>query len=35
MIAVMAVGMYAIFAVMDQRFTGWATRDVNYATAGG
>ncbi len=34
-IAVMAVGMYAIFAIMDQRFTGWATRDMNYATAGG
>ena len=34
-IAVMAVGMYAIFAVMDKRFTGWATRDMNYAAAGG
>lgn len=34
-IAVMAIGMYAIFAAMDQRFTGWATRDLSYATAGG
>jgi len=33
-IAVMAVGMYAIFAVMDKRFTGWATRDMSYATGG-
>ncbi len=35
-IAVMAIGMYAIFAAMDSRFTGWATRDsMSYATAGG
>ncbi len=35
-IAVMAIGMYAIFALLDQRFTGWATRDnMAYATAGG
>jgi len=35
-IAVMATGMYAIFAAMDARFTGWATRDnMSYATAGG
>ena len=35
-IAVMAIGMYAIFAAMDTRFTGWATRgDMAYATAGG
>ena len=35
-IAVMAIGMYAIFAALDQRFTGWATRDnMSYATAGG
>lgn len=35
-IAVMAIGMYAIFAAMESRFTGWATRDsMNYATAGG
>ncbi len=34
-IAVMAIGMYAIFAVMDSRFTGWATRDMSYAAAGG
>lgn len=34
-IAAMAVGMYAIFAVLDRRFTGWATRDMAYATAGG
>lgn len=33
-IAAMAIGMYAIFAVMDKRFTGWATRDMNYATGG-
>ena len=30
-----AIGMYASFAAMDQRFTGWATRDLSYATAGG
>jgi NitT/TauT family transport system permease protein len=34
-IAAMAIAMYAIFAVMDRRFTGWATRDMAYATAGG
>ena len=35
-IAAMATGMYGIFAVLDQRFTGWATRgSVNFATAGG
>ena len=35
-IAAMAIGMYAIFAAMDTRFTGWATRgDLAYATAGG
>ena len=35
-IAAMAIGMYAIFAVLDNRFTGWATRgDIQYATAGG
>ena len=35
-IAAMAIGMYAIFAVLDRRFTGWATRgDIQYATAGG
>lgn len=34
-IAAMAIGMYAIFAVMDSRFTGWATRDLSYAAAGG
>ena len=34
-IAVMAIAMYSIFAVMDRRFTGWATRDMAYATAGG
>ena len=34
-IAVMAIGMYAIFAAMDSRFSGWATRDVQFATAGG
>ena len=35
-IAAMAIGMYAIFAAMEDRFTGWATRDnMSYATAGG
>jgi len=34
-IAAMAIGMYAIFAAMDKRFTGWATRDLTYAAAGG
>lgn len=34
-IAVMAIGMYAIFAALDHRFTKWATRDITYATAGG
>ena len=34
-IAVMSIGMYAIFAILDRRFTGWATRDRAFATAGG
>ena len=34
-IAAMAICMYAIFAVMDSRFTGWATRDMSFAAAGG
>lgn len=34
-IAVMAVGMYAVCAVTDRRFTGWATRSMDYATGGG
>lgn len=36
-IAAMAITMYAIFAAMETRFTGWATRGdaMNYATAGG
>lgn len=34
-IAVMSIGMYAIFAVLDKRFTGWATRDMTFAAAGG
>ena len=34
-IAAMAIGMYAIFAVMDKRFTGWATRDITFSAAGG
>ena len=35
-IAVMAIGMYAIFAYLDSRLTGWATRGaMQYATAGG
>ncbi len=33
-IAVMAIGMYAVFAVADRRFTGWATRSMDYATGG-
>ena len=34
-IAAMAIGMYAIFAAMDKHFTGWATRSMDYPTAGG
>lgn len=34
-IAAMAIGMYAIFAVTDRRFTGWATRSMDYAPGGG
>jgi NitT/TauT family transport system permease protein len=34
-IAVMSIGMYAIFAVLDRRFTGWATRDMTFSAAGG
>ena len=35
-IAAMATAMYGIFAILDQRFTGWATRGaMNVATAGG
>ena len=34
-IAVMSIGMYSIFAVLDRRFTGWATRDMAFAAAGG
>jgi hypothetical protein len=30
----MAMGMYAIFAITDRRFTGWATRSMDYATGG-
>jgi NitT/TauT family transport system permease protein len=33
-IAVMAIGMYGIFAITDRRFTGWATRSMDYATGG-
>lgn len=33
-IAAMAIGMYAIFAIADRRFTGWATRSMDYATGG-
>jgi len=33
-IAAMAIGMYAIFAVTDRRFTGWATRSMDYGAAG-
>lgn len=35
-IAAMATAMYGIFALLDTRFTGWATRgSMNFATAGG
>jgi NitT/TauT family transport system permease protein len=33
-IAVMAIAMYAVFAITDRRFTGWATRSMDYATGG-
>ncbi len=33
-IAAMAIAMYAIFAVTDRRFTGWATRSMDYAAGG-
>ncbi len=33
-IAVMAIGMYAVFAITDRHFTGWATRSMDYATGG-
>ena len=32
MIAVMGVVMYAVFALIERRFTGWATRKIEYAT---
>lgn len=31
-IAVMGVVMYAVFALVERRFTGWATRKIEYAT---
>jgi NitT/TauT family transport system permease protein len=31
-IAVMGVVMYAMFALIERRFTGWATRKIEYAT---
>ena len=34
-IAMMSIGMYAIFAMLDRRFTGGATRDMAFAAAGG
>ena len=34
-IALMSIGMYAVFAFMDSRFTGWATRDIQFSAAGG
>lgn len=35
-ISVMAIGLYAIFAVLEARCTSWATRDnMSFATAGG
>jgi NitT/TauT family transport system permease protein len=33
-IAAMGIGMYAIFAAIEHRFTGWATRGAAYATGG-
>jgi NitT/TauT family transport system permease protein len=33
-IAVMAIAMYGVFAITDRRFTGWATRSMDYATGG-
>lgn len=33
-IAVMGVAMYVVFALIERRFTRWATRDVGYATGG-
>ncbi|MEE8445706.1 MAG: ABC transporter permease [Alphaproteobacteria bacterium] len=33
-IAAMAIGMYAVFAITDRHFTGWATRSMDY-TGGG
>ena len=31
-VAIMGVVIYALFAVLESRLTGWATRDVTYAT---
>ena len=33
-IAFMGIAMYCIFAVIERRFTGWATRSMEYATGG-
>ena len=33
-IAVMGVAMYIVFALIERRFTRWATREVGYATGG-
>jgi len=33
-IAAMAIAMYAVFAVTDRHFTGWATRSMDYPAAG-
>ena len=33
-IAIMGIVMYAIFAAIERRFTGWATRKIDYATGG-
>lgn len=33
-IAFMGIAMYGIFAVIERRFTGWATRSMEYATGG-
>lgn len=34
-IAAMGIGMYALFAAIEGRFTGWATRSMDYAASGG
>jgi len=33
-IAVMGIVMYTVFAAVERRMTGWATRKMDYATGG-